>query len=61
MPLSRMRQIRWEECVVRSMAKKEGIEDPIICHFDCRCGDIECLGTPIDSTPRRRKKKVIDR
>lgn len=52
-----MRHIRWEESVVRSMCKREGVDDPVIMHFDCHCGSIECIGTPVDNTPRRRKKE----
>ena len=64
LPQSRMRQIRWEEAVLRSRIKREVITDtrfyyegpPTINHWNCLCGSIECLGNPQNVTPRRRRK-----
>ena len=56
-PLWRMRKIKFEEAVVRSRAKREGISDPIIQHFTCCCGSLDCIAEPYDATPRRKKQK----
>jgi hypothetical protein len=42
----RIAQIKWEECVVRSQAKREN-RDIVIEHHDCCCGSLSCLRVPI--------------
>lgn len=51
-----MRRLKWEECVVRAMAKREGITAAtfVVGHYTCSCGSYECLATAVDRTPRRR-------
>jgi len=51
LPQSRMRQIRWEEAVTLSRAKREGKPVSSLRHFDCHCGSIECLGVPMAWPP----------
>lgn len=46
LPQSRMRHIRWEEAVVRSIARRAKRKDPLLAHHSCHCGSIECLGVP---------------
>lgn len=46
LPLVRMRQIRWEESVAHSQARRRGLEEYKLEHGDCHCGSIECLGVP---------------
>jgi hypothetical protein len=46
-----MRQIRWEEAVTLSRAKREGKPVSSLRHFDCHCGSIECLGVPMAWPP----------
>lgn len=53
LPLTRMREIRWEECVARSLARREGLADHALVHHDCHCGSIGCLGVPVLLPPRR--------
>jgi len=45
LPQSRMRRIRWEEAMSRSMNKrgKRPIKNLQFVHWDCMCGSIECL------------------
>ena len=66
-PLWRMRQIKWEEAVVRSRHSRELAnktsrnvpdEDITIRHMNCGCGSMECQGVPIDATPRHRRGKT---
>jgi len=57
LPQWRMRQIRWEEDIVRARANREGRGDLVVVnHMDCCCGSIECLRTPIDRGKLRRAK-----
>lgn len=50
LPQSRMRQIRWEESVLRSRLNrgdsKHKPEDVVIVHTSCGCGGIGCQGLP---------------
>lgn len=46
LPQWRMRQIRWEEALLRSKLKRQGIVDIIINHTNCHCGILDCLGIP---------------
>lgn len=46
-PQERMRRIRWEECVV--MSKNKRAKKPAkggMIHWDCTCGEIDCLANP---------------
>ena len=45
-PPERMGQIRWEESVLRSMDKREGVSSRIV-HDACGCGATACLGAPM--------------
>ena len=47
LPLWRMREVRWEESVARSEAKRAGLTEYRIEHGDCHCGSISCLCTPL--------------
>jgi hypothetical protein len=46
-----MAEIRWEESIAYSEAKRDGMKDPIIRHRDCHCGSIGCLGVPVCRPP----------
>jgi hypothetical protein len=51
LPQSRMRHIRWEEAVKhsqnnRSKGTRHYIKGMQFVHWDCTCGDIECLANP---------------
>ena len=52
LPRKRMNQIRWEESVVNSAMKRQGITDPVIRHRNCGCGSIECLAVPTGYNPK---------
>lgn len=45
LPQWRMRQIRWEEAVMNSVAKRENLIGTLH-HGFCGCGSIGCQGTP---------------
>lgn len=45
LPQWRMRQIRFEEAVLNSIVKREGLTGTLH-HMDCRCGSIYCKATP---------------
>jgi hypothetical protein len=45
LPQWRMRQIRWEEAQLNSIAKREGLSGELH-HMNCPCGSIACLGAP---------------
>lgn len=45
LPQSRMRQIRFEEAVLHSIVKREGLKGELH-HLDCQCGSIYCKATP---------------
>ncbi len=45
-PLGRIRRIKWEGAVMRSIAKRRGIVNPSLQHSTCHCGSIECLSIP---------------
>jgi hypothetical protein len=47
MPQSRMREIRWEEAVIRSRVAREGGGDVTIRHVHFHCPSGCCLGTPV--------------
>lgn len=46
-PPERMREVRWEESVAHSKAKRAGITEYKLMHHDCHCGSIGCLCVPI--------------
>lgn len=52
LPQERMRQIRWEECVVNAAMKRRGIDRPVIRHRNCCCGSIECIAVPTGYNPK---------
>jgi hypothetical protein len=45
LPQRRMRQIRFEEAVLSSQVKREGLTGQLH-HMDCSCGAITCKATP---------------
>jgi hypothetical protein len=47
LPQERMREIRWEEAVVRSKLKREGRSAITFHHVHFHCPSGCCLGTPI--------------
>ena len=51
MPLSRMREIRWEEAVIRSILRREGHTAVWFRHVHCHCPSGCCLGTPCARGP----------
>jgi hypothetical protein len=54
LPLSRIREIRWEEAVIRSRLAREGGGGDVTfrhVHFHCRSGC--CLGMPIPVEPEK--------
>ena len=54
LPQSRMRQIRFEEAVLNSIVKREGLKGELH-HMDCSCGSIYCKATPyIPTDPNAR-------
>lgn len=57
LPLSRMRQIRWEEAVLNAQSRRKDEEKPTILHFNCGCGLIEHQGIPLDAKTFRSPKK----
>lgn len=57
LPQRRMNQIRWEQSIMHSIARREGVTVTTTRRFDCSCGSIGCLGNIIDSTLRRRRKE----
>lgn len=47
LPASRMREIRWEEAVIRSRLKREGHTRVTFRHVHFHCPSGCCLGTPV--------------
>ncbi len=47
LPEARMREIRWEEAVIRSRLKREGRTVASFRHVHFHCPSGCCLGTPI--------------
>lgn len=47
MPLSRMREIRYDEAVIRSILRRKGQVDVTFRHVHFHCPSGCCLGTPI--------------
>jgi hypothetical protein len=53
-PQARIREIRYEEAVLRSRKKRMGEDDISIVHHTCRCGVLGCVGVPIATTDLHR-------
>lgn len=47
LPQERMREVRWEESVALSQARRAGIAEYMLRHMDCHCGSVSCLCVPI--------------
>lgn len=43
----RMREIRWEESVLRGRLAREGDAGATVTHSTCHCGSVGCVGVPI--------------
>jgi hypothetical protein len=56
-PQWRMRQIRWEEARLNSIAKREGLNGDLH-HTSCTCGSIICLGAPFLSQSTRPEMRT---
>jgi hypothetical protein len=54
LPMSRMREIRWEEAVIRSVERRAGREVLAFRHVHFHCGTGCCLGTPIPQLGPRK-------
>lgn len=54
MPLSRMQEVRWEEAVIRSVLRREGVGEVWFQHVHFHCPSGCCLGTPVARTRKRR-------
>lgn len=54
LPDSRMREIRWEEAVIRSRIKREGGGEVTFRHVHFHCPSGCCLGTPIPQVHGKR-------
>ena len=48
-----MRQIRWEESIVRARARRRDDKAEIF-HLTCHCGSLECIANPVDEVDVRR-------
>jgi hypothetical protein len=57
LPMSRMREIRWEEAVIRSIERRAGHVGIWFRHVHFHCGTGCCLGTPVVAGGDESKKK----
>lgn len=56
MPLSKMREIRYDEAVIRSILRRKGQVDVTFSHVHFHCPSGCCLGTPIPQKQEEQNK-----